>query len=82
MFIHSDITNKLELNMISKSRSGLGYVVEIQHVDHDKRGSWYSCRLCEAMFQSKDGSASCIDSMRHHLTLASHKLNYLVSVRL
>lgn len=57
---------------------GLEYVVEIQHVDHDKRGSWYSCRLCEAMFQSKDGSASCIDSMRHHLTLASHKLNYLL----
>ena len=77
-FFTFDIFVKTGLLLQNDWISGLEYVVEIQHVAHDKRGSWYSCRLCDVMFQSKDGSASCIDNMRQHLTLASHKLNYLV----
>ena len=58
---------------------GLEYVVEIQLVDSERRGSWYSCRLCERSFQSKDLVTNTTENIIHHLGLASHKLNYLVS---
>lgn len=56
---------------------GLEYVVEIQLVDSERRGSWYSCRLCERSFQSKDLVTNTTENIIHHLGLASHKLNYL-----
>jgi len=59
---------------------GLEYIVEIQHVDHERQRTWYSCRLCDRSYQSKDSVTSTTENIIQHLGMASHKLNYLVSL--